>query len=99
MYKRQGYIRKILPLKSRVTISGKISFYKNKYQITNPTHVSTDINKIKKIHSSYSLTEGLSEKKYLTIVNTVLEKLPDLRSSFTFLSVKVGRALFLTNAR
>ena len=74
----EGYIRKILPLKSRVTISGKISFYKNKYQITNPTHVSTDINKIKKIHSSYSLTEGLSEKKYLTIVNTVLEKLPDL---------------------
>ena len=61
-----------------MTISGKISFYKNKYQITNPTHVSTDINKIKKIHSSYSLTEGLSEKKYLTIVNTVLEKLPDL---------------------
>ena len=74
----EGYIRKILPLKSKVTISGKISFYKNKYQITNPTHVSTDINKIKKIHSSYSLTEGLSEKKYLTIVNTVLEKLPDL---------------------
>ena len=74
----EGYIRKILPLKSKVTISGKISFYKNKYQITNPTHVSTDLNKIKKIHSSYSLTEGLSEKKYLTIVNTVLEKLPDL---------------------
>ena len=74
----EGYIRKILPLKSKVTISGKISFYKNKYQITNPTHVSTDINKIKKIHSSYSLTEGLSEKKYLSIVNTVLEKLPDL---------------------
>ncbi len=74
----EGYIRKILPLKSKVTISGKISFYKNKYQITNPTHVSTDLNKIKKIHSSYSLTEGLSEKKYLSIVNTVLEKLPDL---------------------
>ena len=74
----EGYIRKILPLKSKVTISGKISFYKNKYQITNPTHVSADINKIKKIHSSYSLTEGLSEKKYLSIVNTVLEKLPDL---------------------
>ncbi len=74
----EGYIRKILPLKSKVTISGKISFYKNKYQITNPTHVSTDINKIKRIHSSYSLTEGLSEKKYLAIVNSVLEKLPDL---------------------
>ncbi len=74
----EGYIRKILPLNSNVTISGKISFYKNKYQITNPTHISTDINKIKRIHLSYSLTEGLSEKKYLAIVNSVLEKLPDL---------------------
>ena len=74
----EGYIRKILPLESQVIISGKVSFYKNKYQITNPTHVSTDINKIKGIHSSYSLTEGLNEKKYLTIVNSVLEKLPDL---------------------
>ena len=31
-----------------VTISGKISFFRGKYQITNPTHVSTDKNKVKK---------------------------------------------------
>ncbi len=74
----EGYIKKILPLNSVVTISGKISFYRNKYQITNPTHVSSDINSIKKVFSSYSLTEGLTEKKYNSIINEVLKNIPDL---------------------
>ena len=74
----EGYIKKILPLNSRVTISGKINYYKGRYQITNPTHVSNDINSIKKIHSNYSLTDGLTEKKYLSIIEYVLKNLPDL---------------------
>ena len=74
----EGYIKKILPLNSVVTISGKIGYYKNKYQITNPTHISSDINTIKKIFSSYSLTEGLTEKKYSKIINEVLKNIPDL---------------------
>ena len=36
---REGYIRKILPLNNLVIISGKINFFKKKYQITNPTYV------------------------------------------------------------
>jgi len=32
---REGYIRKILPINSWVIISGKIAFFKKKYQITN----------------------------------------------------------------
>ena len=74
----EGYIKKILPLGKSVTISGKISYYKNKYQITNPTHISSDTNVVKKIHAKYNLTEGLNEKKYNSIINTVLKKLPDL---------------------
>ena len=74
----EGYIKKILPLGSIVTISGKISYYKNKYQITNPTHLSSDTNSIKKIFTSYSLTEGLTEKKYNKIINVVLKNIPDL---------------------
>ena len=35
----EGYIRKILPLNQKVTISGKINYYKGKYQITNPAYV------------------------------------------------------------
>ena len=75
----EGYIKKILPIGSLVTISGKIGFYKNKYQITNPTHVSSDKNAVKKIHSKYSLTEGLTEKKYNKIITEVLKKVPDLK--------------------
>ena len=74
----EGYIRKILPLNTTVTISGKIGFYNNKYQITNPTQISTDENSIKKISLSYSLTDGITEKKYNKIISQVLEDLPDL---------------------
>ena len=74
----EGYIKKILPLNSRVTISGKVNYYKGRYQITNPTHVSNNTNSIKKIHSNYSLTDGLTEKKYLSIIEFVLKNLPDL---------------------
>ena len=35
----EGYIKKILPLGKEITISGKISNYKNKYQITNPKYI------------------------------------------------------------
>ena len=47
---REGYIRKILPLNEQVVISGKIGYFRNKYQITNPTYVvplekQNDINK------------------------------------------------------
>ena len=38
----EGYIKKILPLNEKITISGKINFFKNKYQITNPNYVSKD---------------------------------------------------------
>ena len=75
----EGYIKKILPLNSKVTISGKISFYKNRYQIINPSHVPSNLNSIKSIQSNYSLTEGLKEKKYSSIINTVLDNLPDLK--------------------
>tara|TARA_Y100000591_G_scaffold309903_1_gene311696 strand:- start:4856 stop:6892 length:2037 start_codon:yes stop_codon:yes gene_type:complete len=75
----EGYIRKILPLNQLVTISGKINFYNKKYQIINPTHISSDENSIKKIELKYSLTDGLNEKKYQKIINHVLQNLPDLK--------------------
>ena len=74
----EGYIKKILPLNSTVTISGKINYYKNNYQITNPIHISSDTDSIKKVFSSYSLTEGLTENKYNKIINEVLKNIPNL---------------------
>ena len=75
----EGYIRKILPLTTSVTISGKINYFRKKYQIINPTYVSNDMNSIKKVFSTYSLTEGLTEKKYLKIINNVLKRIPNLK--------------------
>ncbi|WP_075483704.1 ATP-dependent DNA helicase RecG [Candidatus Pelagibacter communis] len=74
----EGYIRKILPLNAKVTISGKIGYYNKKYQITNPTHLSEDPNSVKKIDKSYSLTEGLNNKLYNKIIQEVLRNLPNL---------------------
>ena len=77
---REGYIKKILPINQWVVISGKINFYKNKYQITNPEHVSNLSNQdnIEKIIPKYSLTEGLSIKVYNKIIKQVLNNLPEI---------------------
>ena len=74
----EGYIKKILPINTKVTISGKIGYYNKKYQITNPTHLSEDPNSIKKIDKNYSLTEGLNSKLYNKIIQEVLRNLPNL---------------------
>ena len=74
----EGYIRKILPLDTKVTINGRINLYKNKYQITNPTYVSDNSNSIEKVDNKYSLTEGLNEKKYRQLINKILENLPNI---------------------
>ena len=74
----EGYIKKILPIDAKITISGKISYFRDKYQITNPTYISSDKNSIAKLFSNYSLTEGLGEIKYRNILNNVLKNIPDL---------------------
>jgi ATP-dependent DNA helicase RecG len=74
----EGYIKKILPLNKEVTVSGKVSQYRNKYQMTNPKYVSEDASLIKDKHNKYSLTEGISEKVYNKIINQILTNLPVL---------------------
>ena len=74
----EAYIRKILPLFKEIIITGKVGFYKNKYQLVNPTLVSKNNNNILADQNKYSLTEGLSLKKYNGIINKVLTKLPNL---------------------
>ena len=74
----EGYVKKILPLNKEVTVSGKISRFKNKYQITNPKYVSEDASIIKDKHNKYSLTDGISEKIYNNIINQILINIPKL---------------------
>ncbi len=73
----EGYIKKILPLGKEITVSGKIGYFRNKYQITNPKYISEDSSLIKQVHNKYSLTDGISEKIYNKIVNQIINNLPD----------------------
>jgi len=75
---REGYLRKIFPINKQIIISGKVTFYKKKYQITNPEYVTTIENKdyVAKNIPKYSLTKGINEKKYRSISEEIIKKIP-----------------------
>ncbi len=75
----EGYIKKILPLGREITVSGKITHFRNKYQITNPKYLSEDSSLIKQVHNKYSLTDGVSEKIYNKILVQIIDNLPDFK--------------------
>ena len=77
---REGYIKKILPLNEWVVVSGKINYFKNRYQITNPNYITTldKIDYVQSVIPKYSLTEGISEKVYRKIIKTILEEIPSI---------------------
>jgi ATP-dependent DNA helicase RecG len=72
----EGYVRKILPIGKEITVSGKIGYFRNKYQLTNPKYLSEDSSLIKQNHNTYSLTDGITEKIYNKIINQIIENLP-----------------------
>ena len=74
----EGYVRKILPIGKEITVSGKIGYFRNKYQLTNPKYVSEDSSIIQQKHNNYSLTEGITENVYNRIINQIIDKLPFL---------------------
>ena len=77
---REGYIKKILPLNSIVVISGKVNYFRKKYQITNPSYVVPQKKEdyVNRVIPRYSLTEGLTEKIYRKIIEQVLKKINNL---------------------
>ena len=77
---REGYLRKLFPIDDWVIISGKINFYKNRYQITNPDYVTTINNQsyVLKNIPKYNLTKGINEKKYRFISEQVINNLPEI---------------------
>ena len=77
---REGYLRKIYPLNKWIIVSGKVSYFKSKLQITNPDYVTSLENQdyvIKNI-PKYKLTKGLNEKKYRLISDQVTKNLPQV---------------------
>ena len=77
---REGYIRAILPLETWVTVSGKVNYFRNKYQMTNPSHITKveNFDYVKSVTPKYSLTEGLTEKIYRKIIEKVLNQIPEI---------------------
>ena len=77
---KEGYIKSILPLGKQVIISGKIAYYKNNYQIVNPTYVKPveKIDEITKVFPRYSLTEGVNEKVYRKLISNVLNRVKNV---------------------
>ncbi len=77
---REGYLRKLFKINEWVIISGKISFFNKRYQMTNPDYVTSLDNEkfVKQVIPKYSLTKGINEKKYRIISEQVINNLPDI---------------------
>ena len=81
---REGYLRKIFPINKWIIVSGKVSYYKNKYQITNPDYVTNLDNQdyVAQNIPKYNLTKGINEKKYRSISEQVINSLPIINDWF-----------------
>ena len=77
---REGYLRKIFPLNTWIVVSGKISSFKNKLQMTNPDYVTNVENSsyVMKNIPKYYLTKGINEKKYRLISDQIINNLPKI---------------------
>jgi len=77
---RHPVIRSVLPVKNIKMISGKLEFFKNKFQITHPSSIEniSDIQLLREKEPVYSLTAGLNMKSFIKLSNQVLQSVPDL---------------------
>ena len=74
----EGYIKKLLPLDQEVIVYGKVNNFRNKFQFVNPTTKTTSNLNIINDDSKYSLSDGLTFKKYNQVINNVFQNLPEL---------------------
>ena len=81
---KEGYLRKIFPINKWIVVSGKVNYYKNKYQITNPDYVTSLENQDYVIQNipKYNLMKGINEKKYRSISQQVTNNLPKINDWF-----------------
>ena len=78
---RHPVIRSILPPNNFKMISGKLEFFKNKFQITHPSNIEnvSDIQLLREKEPVYSLTAGLNMKTFIKLSNQVLDSIPNLK--------------------
>ncbi len=92
---REGYLRKIFPVDEWVIISGKVNYFRDKYQITNPDYVTSLSNQeyVLQTIPKYNLTKGINEKKYRAISEQVTKKLPLINDWLTKEFIKSNNLL------
>ena len=92
---REGYLRKIFPINEWVIISGKVNYFRDKYQITNPDYVTSLSNQEYVLQNipKYNLTKGINEKKYRAISEQVTKKLPLINDWLTKEFIKSNNLL------
>jgi len=79
-FARHPYVKTNLPIDEERLISGKLEYFRNKYQITHPTHI-LDVNNadvLNNVEPIYGLTSGITQKLFLKTIEKVLINLPDL---------------------
>ena len=77
---KEPYLRKNFPINEEIYISGKLDYYRNKYQINHPDHIlkTQEINELKKFQSIYSLTQGLTQKIMGKTIFKIMNFIPSL---------------------
>ena len=75
------YIKNNFPVNEEIYVSGKLEFYKNKYQITHPDYIlkPKEIKDLTNIQPIYSLTKGLTQKTIYKTIKKTLENIPDFK--------------------
>ncbi len=75
---REDYLHQLLPINSKVIISGKINFYNNKYQITHPDYVLPHNRKdeLPLFEPNYPLVNGLTLKILRKSILYSLKQMP-----------------------
>ena len=92
---REGYLKKIFPLNKWIIVSGKVNYFRNKYQITNPDYVTSAENQsyVAKNIPKYNLTKGINEKKYRIICEQAINNLPKIRDWLSDQFIKSNRMI------
>ena len=76
---RHPMVRSVLPINSFKMVSGKLEFFRNKFQITHPHNIEevSSIQLLREKEPVYSLTAGLNMKNFIKLSNQVLNLLPN----------------------
>ena len=77
---RDEYVRQSLPVGQQRVISGRVEYFEHRLQMTHPDIIApiSQLEQVKKPDAVYPLTVGLTARRVARIIETAMEKLPQL---------------------